>query len=45
LTAEVYGQFDEENLSTKYDQPKEDTWIFAADEHQGGKAGIEAQKG
>ena len=39
------GQLNEENLSTKYDQQKEDARIFAADEYQGGKIGIEAQKG
>jgi hypothetical protein len=39
------GQLDEENLSTKYDQQEEDARIFATDEYQGGKAGIEAKTG
>jgi hypothetical protein len=39
------GQLNEENLSTKHYQQKEDARIFAADEHQGRKIGVEAQKG
>ena len=42
---EVYGNLNEEDLSTQHDQQKEDPRIFAADEHQGGTEDIEAQKG
>ena len=45
LIVEAESKFDEEDLSTEHDQPKKDTWIFAADEHQRGKASTEAQTG
>jgi hypothetical protein len=41
----IRDKHNEENLSTKYDQQKEDARIFAADEHQRGKVSFEAQKG
>jgi ribonuclease P protein component len=39
------GQLDEEDLSTKHNQQKEDTRFFAADEHKGWTPGIEASQG
>jgi len=42
---EAYGRLNEEDVSTEYDQQKEDPWILAADEYQGGAEDIEAQKG
>jgi hypothetical protein len=38
-------RLNETDLSTEYDQQKEDPWVFAADEYQGGTEGIETQKG
>jgi hypothetical protein len=38
-------RLNEKDLSTQYNQQKENPWIFAADEYQGGTEGIAAQKG
>jgi hypothetical protein len=45
IPVEEEERLNEKDLSTEYDQQKEDPWIFAADEYQGGTKDIETQKG
>jgi hypothetical protein len=45
IPVEEEEHLNEKDLSTEYDQQKENPWIFAADEYQGGTKDIETQKG